>query len=364
MPAPVILFPADPLNPGRTDPHFAWEARLLRELGGSHLLVDHDALLAGDVEAAVRRVPLGCGPCWYRGWMVPSPAYAALAAALERRGATMLTSAAGYASAHELPGWYGVFEGATPASTWLPADRWTAGLPDPADLAAAAARLGGRGPAVVKDYVKSRKHEWDEACYVPDLADPAALGRVVSRFVELQGEFLTGGVVLRRFERFAGAGRSGGSGAGAGAGTGGAGTDGAGTDGAGTDGAGTDGAGTDGAGTHSGAGTGRAAAGDRSGAVRAAEARVWWLDGEPILVGPHPDTPGRGPEPDLTDVRPLVRALGCRFVTTDLALRADAAGDADPTPRNWRVVEVGDGQVSELPRGIDATGLLASLIAA
>lgn len=25
----------------------------------------------------------------------------------------------------------------------------------------------GPGPYIVKDYVKSRKHEWDEACYIP-----------------------------------------------------------------------------------------------------------------------------------------------------------------------------------------------------
>lgn len=83
---------------------------------------------------------------------------------------------------------------------------------------------------------------------------------------------------------------------------------------------------------------------------------MWWLDGEPVLVGPHPDAPHHDVEPDLAGVRPLVRMLGCRFVTTDLASRADGSG--------WRVVEVGDGQVSDLPRGIDATGLLASLIAA
>ncbi|MFF0412177.1 ATP-grasp domain-containing protein [Kitasatospora sp. NPDC004745] len=328
MPVPAILLPADPLNPRRPDPHFAWEARLLRESGGEHHLVDHDALLAGRAEEAVLRVPRGSGPLWYRGWMLPSARYAEFSAALTARGGHLLTSAAGYATAHELPGWYGVFEGATPPSTWIP----TAGAaPAAEELAAAAARLGGSGPAIVKDYVKSRKHEWHEACYVPELADLAAVGRVVARFVELQGEFLAGGVVLRRFERFAGlpdAGRGvGGPGAAA---PGGAGT------------------GAD--------GTGDGAHGLGDGAGRAAEARVWWLDGEPVLVGPHPDGPRHTVEPDLDGVQALVRTLGCRFVTTDLAYRADGSG--------WRVVEVGDGQVSELPHGIDASGLLTSLIAA
>ncbi len=296
MAVPAILFPADPLAPRRADPHFALEARLIRELGGRCALLDHDALLAGDTAGAVRQVPVGLGPLWYRGWMIPGPAYGLLAAALEARGGTLLTSPAGYISAHELPGWYRVFEGATPSSSWIPVAA-PGQVPETGALAAAAAQLGGSGAAIVKDYVKSRKHEWDEACYVPELGDLPALRRVVARFVELQDDFLAGGVVLRRFEDFA-----------------------------------------------------------RTADGRAAEARVWWLDGEPVLVGPHPDTPGLAPEPDLTGVRPLVRALGCRFVTTDLALRADGAG--------WRVVEVGDGQVSDLPVGADAAALLGSLLAA
>ncbi|MFF8600082.1 ATP-grasp domain-containing protein [Streptomyces sp. NPDC015232] len=288
------MFPADPLRPHRPDPHFAAEAGCVAGLGGATAVVDHDALAAGaDAREAVRRVPAGAGPVWYRGWMLSPTAYATLEAALAARGRTLLTPTAPYARAHELPGWYPDFAAHTPLSTWLPGT----GMPDDAALAEAAARLGGSGPAVVKDYVKSRKREWAEACHVPDLADPAGLRRVVGRFVELQGEFLAGGVVLRRFERFV-----------------------------------------------------------RDAEGRAEEARVWWLDGAPVLVGPHPDTPGVRPEPDLTAVGPLVRALGCRFVTTDLARRS---GDGA-----WRVVEVGDGQVSDLPRGVDATGLHAALLAA
>ncbi|MEU8620673.1 ATP-grasp domain-containing protein [Streptomyces sp. NPDC048623] len=311
MPEPhaavTVLFPADPLRPHRPDPHYATEARCVAGLGGAFAVVDHDALTAGDLREAVRRVPAARGPLWYRGWMLTPTAYAALETALAALGRSLLTPSAAYARAHELPGWYAYFAGHTPPSAWLPGT----GMPGDARLAAAAARLGGAGPAVVKDYVKSRKHEWAEACHVPDLADQAGLRRVVRRFVELQGEFLAGGVVLRRFEEFV--------------------------------------RGADG---------------------RAEEARVWWLDGEPVLVGPHPDTPDVRPDPDLTAVRPLVRALGCRFVTTDLA-RATGDRDGDGVGAGdrggvWRVVEVGDGQVSDLPSGADgyASGLYAALLAA
>lgn len=84
-----------------------------------------------------------------------------------------------------------------------------------------------------------------------------------------------------------------------------------------------------------------------------AEVRVWWLDGDPRLLTPHPDSPfGRGIVPDLDHIRPAVQRLGCRFVTTDVALRSDGV---------WRVVEVGDGQVSELHPS-SSRGELAALL--
>ncbi|HLM58458.1 MAG TPA: ATP-grasp domain-containing protein [Pyrinomonadaceae bacterium] len=46
----------------------------------------------------------------------------------------------------------------------------------------------GDSPVVVKDYVKSRKHEWLEACYIPSAAERGSVERVVKRFLELQGE--------------------------------------------------------------------------------------------------------------------------------------------------------------------------------
>lgn len=285
----LFVFCADALRPRRVDAHFAAEADAVRALGHDVALVDHDALLAGDATTATSRVPSGAGPAWYRGWMMPSERYAALSAALAERGVVLGTSAEQYRRAHELPGWYGTFAAQTPLSTWLPVGP---GGPPPGApaLAEATAPLGG-GPAVVKDYVKSRKHEWDEACHVPELADTERLASVVARFAALQGDDLAGGIVVRAFEPFV---------------------------------------------------------------KGAGEARVWWTGGEPALVTAHPDTPDLRPAPDLDAVRPLVRGLGCAFVTTDLALHEDG---------RWRVVEVGDGQVSDLPAGASPKTLAAALSA-
>ncbi|MFF5228031.1 ATP-grasp domain-containing protein [Dactylosporangium sp. NPDC000521] len=85
-----------------------------------------------------------------------------------------------------------------------------------------------------------------------------------------------------------------------------------------------------------------------------AEVRTWWVGGVCTLVGPHPDTP-HDPPPnlDLAAVAPLVAALGLPFVTVDLALRADGV---------WRVIELGDGQVSDRPGTVDPETFVAAVL--
>ena len=60
----------------------------------------------------------------------------------------------------------------------------------------------GSAPVVVKDFVKSRKHEWAEACFIPSASDRASVERVVRRFLELQGDDLSEGLVFREFIDF------------------------------------------------------------------------------------------------------------------------------------------------------------------
>ncbi|RGC65486.1 hypothetical protein C5N14_28190 [Micromonospora sp. MW-13] len=70
------------------------------------------------------------------------------------------------------------------------------------------------------------------------------------------------------------------------------------------------------------------------------EIRTWWVDGVCVLIGPHPDSPNDSApvEVDLAPIAPLIAGLGLPFVTVDLALRTEGV---------WRVIELGDGQVSD-----------------
>lgn len=275
----LLLVPADALNPRRTHEHFRDEAVAAREAGHDVGLLDHDALERSRADDALLRITAS-GDTVYRGWMLRAEQYGALETSLREHGVTLRTTAAQYRAGHELPGWYDALAEVTPESVWTDG-------PDLDAFEAACRRLGA-GPAVLRDFTKSLKHHWHEASFVPDVADLASARTVAARFLELRGEDLTGGLVLRRFERFV-----------------------------------------------------------------SAEARTWWVDGECRLVTAHPDTPNDvAPEPDLHAVAPLVAALGLPFVTVDMVLRDDGA---------WRVVELGDGQVSDRPISTPADALVDAL---
>jgi hypothetical protein len=266
----MLLVPADVFRPRRPDEHFAAEAAAAAEAGFDVAVVDHEGLCEpGGAEAAVARVPAHPGAAVYRGWMLRGSQYAAFARALAGHGVTLRTGADLYQRGHEFPGWYPALASVTPKSAWT-----AGGSQD--EFRGACASLGP-GPAVIRDYVKSMKHYWDEAAFIPDLTDTTAAWRVACRFRELREDEFTGGFVVRCFEQFS-----------------------------------------------------------------SAEARTWWVDGRCRLVTAHPDTPGDLPpaDLDLAAFGPLIASLSLPFVTADLVKRVDGV---------WRVIEVGDGQVSDRP---------------
>ncbi len=275
----MLLVPADPLRPRRPDEHFADEAAAARELGVPVALVDHDAI-AEDAATAVSLVPQGDSVAVYRGWMLRPEHYAAMESALASRDVRLRTSAEHYREAHELPGWAEGAGGVTPRTCW------TEGFGQ-SDFQEALARLGAR-EAVLRDYCKSLKHNWDEAMHIPDATNADSAWATAQRFLQLRGEDAAGGFVVREFEHFTGP-----------------------------------------------------------------EVRTWWVAGECILIGPHPDTADSPiPEPDLTEVGPVVGALGQTFVSADLRRNIDG---------RWRLIEIGDGQVSDRPRSVPAAEFLTAI---
>lgn len=191
------VFCADPLAPRSVDPGFARERRAAEARGFVPVLIDHDELDRRiDPAAALRRTRIGePGVGVYRGWMLCAEAYAALHDALAVRGLRLLTDATAYAACHHAPASYDALAPFMPEAVSIPADA----LDDPAAIVSALARFGETG-VVVKDWVKSQAAGyWAEACHIPRATDTERALRVIARFRELQGDDLTGGVVLKAY---------------------------------------------------------------------------------------------------------------------------------------------------------------------
>lgn len=276
----LVAVPSDPLKPHRPTEHFAVEYDCARALGLDIGLVDHDALAAGDADAGIAALPT-VQDVVYRGWMLNAERYRAFESAVAARGGSLRASAEQYRTAHELPGWIAAVREFTAQAEMTVTDSFD-------DFDAVCAQLGS-GPAVLRDYVRSAKHYWTEAVFIPDVSDRAAARSVAARFRDIRDDDFAGGFVLRRFETYV-----------------------------------------------------------------STEARTWWIDGSCALVTAHPDTPDSVPE-DYVEPPGLagaIKAMELPFVTADLAQRDDGA---------WRLIEIGDGQVSDRPRTTDPAALLAAL---
>lgn len=189
----TILFPNNPLRPGEVDVDYREERDAAVAAGFAVALFDHERLAEGDADRAARAIRPADRrtDCWMRGWMVSGSQYGALEAALRAKGYRLIVDADAYAEAHYLPLAYRHLEGFTPASVWTDA-------PD-TDAAWAAYQRLADGDTIVKDWVKSAKHRWDEACFIPAGAARERVERTLAALQADRGGLFEHGFVFRRF---------------------------------------------------------------------------------------------------------------------------------------------------------------------
>ncbi|GAB4201332.1 MAG: ATP-grasp domain-containing protein [Roseiflexaceae bacterium] len=187
-----ILFPSQPTAPAEPDADFQSEVVAAEAAGFTCLLFGLDELREGDLAGALRR----CGvasepgtPVIYRGWMLSSRDYTMLYEGLTGRGYVPVTDPRQYTEAHYLPNSYQHLRDATPESVWM-----TGADPDTAWMVYSQFR---DYDVILKDYIKSAKHRWREACFIPAGIRRADFDRMLAAFLEARGELFTGGLVFR-----------------------------------------------------------------------------------------------------------------------------------------------------------------------
>lgn len=182
-----FLFCNHPLYPKKADEDYEEEYNAAR-LNHACTLFSYEDMEKGILSLYGEAVS---GLTIYRGWMMKPEMYRSFYDLLEKKGILLINTPEEYEKYHLLPGWYDDFSDETAESVWESEGKTENILGKSKDLT---------GSYIVKDYVKSRKHEWYDACFIENIEDIANASKIICNFVTRQGESMTGGIVLRKFE--------------------------------------------------------------------------------------------------------------------------------------------------------------------
>lgn len=194
-----LLFCDNPFEdkPG-VDPDYMEELLSAQQNGFTVHLFSFELLVnQSDVAGALKRIKTAdtLQDIIYRGWMLKPVQYAVLYESLLSRNYKLINSPTEYQNCHYLPDSYPFIADLTPRTTWLKVDNLQ---PDYEEIFRQI-ELFGASPLIIKDYVKSQKHYWDSACFIPSAADKSKARSVIDKFIALQNTDLNEGLVIREF---------------------------------------------------------------------------------------------------------------------------------------------------------------------
>lgn len=317
-----ILFPSDFFDKKKVDADFAGEYEAAKEAGFDVQLFDVEEVDQGEYAKAIRKIPAieqngRKANCIMRGWMMRVEKYRDFYDALAEKGMRLINSWDRYAHTHHFPMNYKHIEGHTPFSIWVDKK-----IPRVLTLGGEMCagwdfeyimdelRVFDGAPIIVKDYVKSAKHLWHDACFIPDSSDDEDVARVLRNFIAARGSGFNVGFVFRQFETFEAIGEH-----------------------------------------------------PKSGIPRINEHRIFWIRPSllerkiPLFVNKYwldaPVIPGSEPNP--TDFQHIADKISSDFFTMDVARKPDGT---------WMIIEIGDGQTAGLPSPTDDEAFYRALKAA
>ncbi|MEO1260983.1 MAG: ATP-grasp domain-containing protein [Bacteroidota bacterium] len=284
-----IIYCDSGFSPEEIDYMYAEEYEAAKSKFIQTSLMSFEELKRGNVEHALKRVrkneekEIGI----YRGWMLKPSQYEMLYNSLLEKNIQLINDPVEYKFCHYLPESYETIKDYTPKTTFkeLNAEFRMDDFQN---------EIGAFGdkPIVVKDYVKSQKHYWEEACFIPNAAKKEKVNLVVNKFLELQDNDLNEGLVFREFielEELS---------------------------------------------NHS-----------ESGMPLTKEFRIFVKNGQIMTVFKYWDEGDyQDADPVVDEFEEVIPKIKSNFFTMDIAKKKDG---------NWIIVELGDGQVAGLPDNAD-----------
>jgi hypothetical protein len=296
-----IVFCQDPASENSPDSMYIDEVAAATHAGLSFVLLDYHALTTHHNPArAVRSIPVHDPQqtAIYRGWELRVDQYAALYDALLSRGLRLINTPQQFRSCQLLPESLRLIKPYSMRTVYVETDGHDV-IPDA--IMSLLLPFAGR-PLILRDFVRTEKHYWTQACYIPSASDIQSIQNTIQSFMQLREGQIEGGLVFREFIEFESIGET-----------------------------------------------------RRGGMPLIKEYRLVFIDQQRRAAIRYWNAPQH--ESDMPPADPfisLAENIRSRFFTMDIARRPDG---------QWMVIDLGDGQIAPLPAAADLDSLYRSFAA-
>jgi len=184
-----ILFCESAFNPNNVDEAFIEEYECAKNNG-------FDILLYNFEEKSLRKIKTNdkMEIIIYRGWMINPVEYKKLYDDLLSKNYRLINNPIEYQNCHYLPDSLKFIEKYTPKTIYQKIDNKNS-----LAILIEKSKIFNGKPVIVKDYVKSEKHYWDTACFVPNSNNINKLTETINTLIELRENYLNEGIVIREY---------------------------------------------------------------------------------------------------------------------------------------------------------------------
>lgn len=192
-----ILFCESPLEPNKVDEDFEDQYFSAKQNGFETLIFSFEDLTSADRwSISTRKIKASekLAIVVYRGWMLKPKQYSILYHDLLSKNYRLVNTVEEYQNCHYLPDSLKFISTRTPFTVFEKFENENS-----IDVLIEKTKVFGQKSVILKDYVKSEKHDWETACFVRDASDTKKLKESIENLLRLRDKYLNEGIVVREF---------------------------------------------------------------------------------------------------------------------------------------------------------------------
>ncbi len=192
-----ILFCESPFEKNKVDEEYADQFDAAKKCGFHSLLLNFEDLVSRDqMHLATKKIfaAESTTDLIYRGWMLTPNQYSYLYEELLNKNYKLINDPYQYQNCHYLPDSLRFISDFTPLTVYQKIN-----TENDIEILIKKAKVFENKAVIIKDYVKSEKHDWDTACYINNASDYNKLKSSIGNLIDLRGKHFNEGVVVREF---------------------------------------------------------------------------------------------------------------------------------------------------------------------